>query len=59
MNNKDVVKMAYILKNPSTYIIVTNDSVIPRQQMTRAEFNSLPSARREAVVAAHQVDIID
>jgi hypothetical protein len=59
MNNTDVVKMAYILKNPSSYVIVKDDSMIPKQQMTRAQFNSLPSERREAVVASHKVEIID
>ena len=59
MNNTDVVKMAYILKNPSSYIIVKNDSMIPKYQMSRADFNSLPVERQKAVVAANQVDIID
>ena len=59
MNNTDVAKMAYILKNPSNYIIVKDDSTIPKQQMTREAFNSLSTDRQRAVLAANQIVIVD
>lgn len=55
----NIPKQQIILQNPSNYIIVKDDSMIPRPTMTRAELNSLSPERRQAAIDAKQIQIID
>ncbi len=55
--NTDIMKQIYVLKNPSSYKIVSNGTVMPKQQMSRAQLNTYPAERQKAILESNQFEI--
>ena len=55
----NVTKQITVLQNPANYIIVNDESLIPRATMTRAELNTYSPERKKAILDAKQVVITD
>jgi hypothetical protein len=55
--NSDVMKRIHVLENPGTYIIVKNGTVLPKQQISRAELNSMPEARQRYILSSDKYEV--
>jgi len=57
--NYDISRKIQILNNPDTYKVVSAKSAIPKIQISRTEFNSLPATKQESIRNSGEFVITD
>lgn len=58
-NQADYERKMHVIMNPSHYVIVQSSSQIPKTEMSRAVLNSLPEAKKQAIIDSGDFKIID